>query len=741
MTYFVTPGDDLSDFAASVNYVLANLPQQGLTLNEDAGQLVNPNTSQVYSYLFKYIAVMFANDALGTGLSNIPTNKQYYGIRNSQSLTESTNPADYSWTQVTGGFGTTKFLWFYTNGGKQISFFAGTSAPSVAWEQVPLGVIDIDRLTTSGNTIVLDRRDQQYFIAPNIQGNWTGISGPTITCTATTVNPSNNASNTIDTVTVQAVVNQYGQLSYIQGSNSAFTISLQGAGTTQGTVTFIHRIGTVTAYVFSAADFSAYGTNLSFDFQYLALKFADSLTPTDATIYNNPDGHRYVGVQSSPSQTGSALASAYIWYDLGSTLSSASSNFLFGSNNGNRIVSFKVQSNNPDSGRWTNVSSLYTGSQLFLDLDSRSGLVVLGGYSTGGNYATTPVLAPSGSIAYSLPQLFTDADFGAGNDTQEFSGVTTLTIDRQGRIKAFETLDNFRAGYQVMTVPSSGTTFDFNHVVGQAFFTRNGSLLKSTDFTETSTSVTIPSFVTGDSIIGWRFASSQSSGTPVYVPFTRFELAIVPGQTSYTVGAGFTAGAELLFYNGVFMTDSVYDYSTDKTQIVLNFNPLGGTLVIISFRQLNGSLIPFIQGTGSTTGGQQQVLTGSSLQQTGYTPVAMNGVTLRPVLDYSTSAGSSSVTLTVPAAVTNSIVEATAFAANGVATMSSGIGSDTNKVLFKGMEMAHGYTLKEVGSEDPSKDSNFHKAVPPPTLAEKFEELWNTIHTLKTEIQTLKESN
>ena len=718
MTYFVTPGDDATDIAGAINYVLANLTPQGLVINETTGELANPNTGQTYSYLFKNLGVAYANDALGSGFSNSPINKQYFGVRNTPNVTESLNPADYSWTQVTGGFGTTKTLWYYTNGGKQISFYAGVTAPSVAWEQVPLSVIDLDRLTTSGDTLLLDRRDQQYFIPPNLQGNWSGITGPTITCVATTVNQSDNTSNTTDTVTVQVVLDTYGRLAFNQGVNSAFSISIQGTGTTQGTVTFIHKIGTVTAYVFSASDFSAYGTNLSFDFQYIAMKFADSLTPTDLTIYNDPTNHRYVGFQSSPSQSATGSASGYVWYDLGSAL--GPTNALFGAANGNRTVSFKVQSNNPDSAKWTDISGLYSGSQLFLDLDSRTGLVVIGGYSTGGNYATTPVLSPTGSIAYSLPQLFSDDDFGPGNDTQEFTNVTTLTIDRQGRIKAFETLDNFRVGYQVMTVPTSGTTFAFTHVVGQAFFTRNGVLLKSTDFTETATTVTIPSFVTGDSIIGWRFASSQSSGTPVYVPFTRFEIPIVPGQTAYTIGNGFTAGAELLFYNGIFLTDPSYDYSQDKTQVQLQFTPTGGTLECFSFRRLNGSLIPFIQGYAPTTAGSTQVLTGSQLQQTGYTPTTLNGVNLRPVSDYTTNSGSSAVTLAVPAAVTNAVVEATAFAANGVA-------------------IAKGHTLKELGSKDPSHDSNFHKLIPPPTVADRFEELWNTISMLQTELNQLKE--
>ena len=62
------------------------------------------------------------------------------------------NPVDYQWTQVVGGFGTTKFLYYSTFGGRQIQFTAATSAPNVYYAQVQDGVaINLDYVTATAS--------------------------------------------------------------------------------------------------------------------------------------------------------------------------------------------------------------------------------------------------------------------------------------------------------------------------------------------------------------------------------------------------------------------------------------------------------------------------------------------------------------------------------------------------------------------------------------------------------------
>ena len=68
-----------------------------------------------------YTWIKYANDASGTGLSDLPDGKTYIGLAyNKTTATESTNPADYSWGRflgpqgvagATGADGLTKFTW------------------------------------------------------------------------------------------------------------------------------------------------------------------------------------------------------------------------------------------------------------------------------------------------------------------------------------------------------------------------------------------------------------------------------------------------------------------------------------------------------------------------------------------------------------------------------------------------------------------------------------------------------
>lgn len=140
-----------SEIAEAVNYLLANF-NNTVSANQNSGQVIGP-TGEIVSYLYKYIQIKYADSFDGTlNFSNSPTNRLYYGIRNTDSLVESTNPADYVWTQVTGGFGTTKFLWYLVSGGRSIQFQVSTVKPNPGWVQDGGTSIDLDYVTTASST-------------------------------------------------------------------------------------------------------------------------------------------------------------------------------------------------------------------------------------------------------------------------------------------------------------------------------------------------------------------------------------------------------------------------------------------------------------------------------------------------------------------------------------------------------------------------------------------------------------
>jgi carbonic anhydrase/acetyltransferase-like protein (isoleucine patch superfamily) len=161
--FAISTSDPYSEVVSSLNYVLANLGQ-GTGTGTDANVLVaNVQTgeitsnSTVVSYLYQYMDVKYANSSTGgSGFSSNCTLANYFGLRNTANTTISSNPADYVWYQVTGGFGTTKNLWYNTYGGRQVSFFAGNAAPAPNYiptvDDVP---INLDVITgTAANQII-----------------------------------------------------------------------------------------------------------------------------------------------------------------------------------------------------------------------------------------------------------------------------------------------------------------------------------------------------------------------------------------------------------------------------------------------------------------------------------------------------------------------------------------------------------------------------------------------------------
>ena len=151
MPYVLDGSPSDSELAEAVNYLLSNF-STSVSADPATGQVTVP-TGEVTGYLYKYLYVKYADSFDGTlNFSDSPTNRLYYGVRNSDSSTESTNPSDYVWTQVTGGFGTTKTLWYIITGGRQIAFQVATSQPNPGWV-VDLGTaIDLDYATTAVST-------------------------------------------------------------------------------------------------------------------------------------------------------------------------------------------------------------------------------------------------------------------------------------------------------------------------------------------------------------------------------------------------------------------------------------------------------------------------------------------------------------------------------------------------------------------------------------------------------------
>jgi len=151
MPFFLDGNPTQGEISEAINYLLSNF-SQSVSADPATGQVIGPG-GEIQYYLYKYMFIKYADSFDGTvGFSNTPTNKAYYGLRNSDSTTESTNPADYVWTQVTGGFGTTKFLYYLTTGGRAIQFQVATAVPNPGWVVDPGTAIDLDFVTGASNS-------------------------------------------------------------------------------------------------------------------------------------------------------------------------------------------------------------------------------------------------------------------------------------------------------------------------------------------------------------------------------------------------------------------------------------------------------------------------------------------------------------------------------------------------------------------------------------------------------------
>jgi hypothetical protein len=148
MPFFLDGNPTQGELSEAINYLLGNA-QQSTSTNVVNGQVTDSN-GIVISYLYKYLYVKYADSFDGTvNFSNTPTSRLYYGLRNNDSATESTNPADYIWYQVAGGFSTNKFVFYSVTGGRRINIVVGLFAPSILYQADTGAAINLDQISGS----------------------------------------------------------------------------------------------------------------------------------------------------------------------------------------------------------------------------------------------------------------------------------------------------------------------------------------------------------------------------------------------------------------------------------------------------------------------------------------------------------------------------------------------------------------------------------------------------------------
>lgn len=534
------------------------------------------------------------------------------------------------------------------------------------------GSITVDLNLMEFNGAVYDDENiTQFTPAPN-----TGIPSPTVfgTLVAPVISaqyPTNaNPLFTISVTTSSAGIIQYAEVWYSAFSNPtvdqlifAGTSEIQSNGTPWNPNTALPAISLASIpagnwYFFSrmvnslgSSQFSPASTifawrpsTFQYTERYLAVAYADDINGGGFSL--SPTNKSYYGLYNESANAIISDPALFTWYVADPDFDA--NKFLCYSNRTGRKFSFATGFADYAAGTGSFVptqaiifdpriwSALPDGYNV-IDLDAATGQVIQTGSTTVGTGEIAVSNTADGRVVAALKQYL---DFGSGI-YQKTANVATLTIDIYGRVVGFEEPDAFYFTAEYFTATSGQTVFSVTrsagYISGQCLVFKNGGLLDTSEYTDTggtTGTVTLGTGCTvGDQIAIMSFKSSNTT-TGVYTTFTR-STATLTNASAYTP-ASINSGYELLFLNGIVMTDQDYDI-------------VGGT--ITNFPSIASGLLTIIEWSpnnlSTPSGDAVNILINSIIGQTSYAfsyttgalNLYMNGVLLTQGTDYTATSG------------------------------------------------------------------------------------------------------
>lgn len=335
----------------------------------------------------------------------------------------------------------------------------------------------------------------------------------------------------VSVIAASTGISQYAEIWYSAFSSPTAnqlifigTTSIQSAGNpftpgqSMGTVTvggipqgdwyfFVRMINSLGSSQFSAASevLAWRPTTFQFSDRWIAVAYADNATGT-VGFSLNPRNKTYYGLLNSPTANGSTDPTKYTWY----AGTFGSSNYLLIANRQNRKFSFAVGNagfSNLGGVFVPTETSIYDTSiwgaledgQNYIDLDARTGQLTRAGTtaisSADGLLSVTN--NTQGSMVVSLQKFL---NFGSGVYSKTFNSAT-LTIDVYGRVVGFTQPDEFFYTEQVFSATSGQTAFLISHTVGTLLVFRDGILVGTGEYTETSAGFTLSNACVAGQII------------------------------------------------------------------------------------------------------------------------------------------------------------------------------------------------------------------------------------------------
>ena len=229
--------------------------------------------------------------------------------------------------------------------------------------------------------------------------------------------------------------------------------------------------------------------------RYIAVAYADNATGTSG-FSTNPRNKTYYGLLNVPTANGSTNPADYTWY----AGSFGTGNYLLFANRTNRKFSFAIGNAgfaNLGGAFVPSETSLYDSSVWgaledgfnFIDLDQRTGQLTQAGTTaiSSADGLLNVTNNTNGSMVVSLERFL---NFGSGVYSKSFSAAT-LTVDIFGRVVGFTEQDQFFYTESVFVATASQTSFSVTHVVGNILVFKNGCLLDTSLYSETTTTVVL----------------------------------------------------------------------------------------------------------------------------------------------------------------------------------------------------------------------------------------------------------
>lgn len=427
-------------------------------------------------------------------------------------------------------------------------------------------------------------------------------------------------------------------------------------------------------------------TTFQYTERYAIIAYGDDLSGTGLSA--SPLNKSYYGIFNSSTSTFSTTATDYTWYLAQPTF--GTSNYLLFTNRQGRKFSFASGTATYAAGTAAYVPSNTTiydpsiwsalpDSTNFIDLDARTGQLIETGTTSIGAGEIAITNNADGKIVASLSRLL---DFGAGVQTQTGS-ASTLTIDIYGRVLGFITPDSFyytrydavaTAGQTVFTP----TARQANYITGMDLVFQNGSLLDTSEYTETSTTVTLGAAATvGDVIVilSMRAVSSAISFAALNAVVQTVATNVVTYTSTSLPYQNIVIGDIHTFLNtGTPTQYTVSGYNAATRQITYSATVTGVTAgqSIYQYRAASASYRPFSRWTTTLTAASSYTPTTFALHS-GYEKIFLNGASINDQ-DYDISGGSLS---NFPAANTG-LLTIIQFADNNLTTA---IGNQTSVAI------------------------------------------------------------